>query len=323
MAGVNDLKQENQIRIKEYLYDGKIWTKNQLAYHTGISLATTTNILQELLKTKEILYLGQGESTGGRKSKEYQLNKDYRHVLKVILKKDLHEDHFIFETVNLLNEILYQKSFTLKKATVNDFLRDVDDILKEDNNVQTIVISLPGVCHQGRVDVCDLEDFENKELISLLKKQTGKEVIVENDVNCASIGFYHQYHHLNCAFIYQPAVDYVGCGMIIEGKLFNGFSHFAGELRYLPFYDHEIQNKLLKENPKELLEKQIATLCCVLNPEAIGFCSDVLKETNLTLKTIPSRHQPQIIQVKQLEDLIKEGLYQIVRKQRIGDKTNE
>ena len=39
----------------------------------------------------------------------------------------------------------------------------------------------------------------------------------------------------NSAFIYQPAIDYVGCGMIIQGKLYNGFSHFAGELRCLPF----------------------------------------------------------------------------------------
>ena len=62
---------------------------------------------------------------------------------------------------------------------------------------------------------------------------------IENDVNCARIGFYHQYpHYQNSALIYQPAIDYVDCGMIVQGKLYNGFSHFAGELRCLPFYDH-------------------------------------------------------------------------------------
>ena len=81
-------------------------------------------------------------------------------------------------------------------------------------------------------------DDRLKELIKESCDQLNVEII-ENDVNCASIGFYHQYsHYQNSALIYQPAVDYVGCGMIIQGKLYNGFSHFAGELRCLPFYDH-------------------------------------------------------------------------------------
>ena len=78
--------------------------------------------------------------------------------------------------------------------------------------------------------------------------------------------------------------------MIIQGKLYNGFSHFAGELRCLPFYDHLQQVRLLKDAPQELLEKQIVTLCCVLNLEAIGICSDVLKDIQISLPTIPLKH---------------------------------
>ena len=55
MSKVNDLKQENEIKIRECLYDGQIWTKNDLAYKTSLSLATTTNILQEMLKSHESL----------------------------------------------------------------------------------------------------------------------------------------------------------------------------------------------------------------------------------------------------------------------------
>ncbi len=54
MSKVNDLKQENEIKIRECLYDGQIWTKNDLTYKTSLSLATTTNILQEMLKSHEI-----------------------------------------------------------------------------------------------------------------------------------------------------------------------------------------------------------------------------------------------------------------------------
>ena len=111
--------------------------------------------------------------------------------------------------------------------------------------------------------------------------------------------------------------------MIIQGKLYNGFSHFAGELRCLPFYDHLQQERLLKDDPQELLEKQIATLCCVLNPEAIGICSGVLKDIQISLPTIPLKHQPQIIKINQLYKLIKEGLFQIGKNQMIGEMNNE
>lgn len=63
MSKVNDLKQENEIKIRECLYDGQIWTKNDLAYKTSLSLATTTNILQEMLKSHEIEYVSDSKST--------------------------------------------------------------------------------------------------------------------------------------------------------------------------------------------------------------------------------------------------------------------
>jgi len=55
VSKVNDLKQENEIKIRECLYDGQIWTKNDLAYKTSLSLATTTNILQEMLKSQRVV----------------------------------------------------------------------------------------------------------------------------------------------------------------------------------------------------------------------------------------------------------------------------
>lgn len=113
MSKVNDLKQENEIKIRECLYDGQIWTKNDLAYKTSLSLATTTNILQEMLKSHEIEYVSDSKSTGGRKSKEYQLYKDYKHLLKIVLKKNKKSYEFIFEIIDLYDQIVYQKIILL------------------------------------------------------------------------------------------------------------------------------------------------------------------------------------------------------------------
>ena len=123
MSKVNDLKQENEIKIRECLYDGQIWTKNDLAYKTSLSLATTTNILQEMLKSREIEYVSDSKSTGGRKSKEYQLYKDYKHLLKIVLKKNKKSYEFIFEIIDLYDQIVYQKNYSSLKGTVEEFLK--------------------------------------------------------------------------------------------------------------------------------------------------------------------------------------------------------
>ena len=161
----------------------------------------------------------------------------------------------------------------------------------------------------------------------MIKQRYGINCIIENDVNNACIGLsymYPQSPHL--AFIYQPAVVYVGCGMMIDHKLYNGFSHFAGELRYLPFYTHQQQDQLLRKDPELLLTKQILTLCCVFNPEIIGVCSEVVESIgNLNLNSeIPKYHYPQLVQIKDMNEMIWKGLYSIaIRNLKEKGKNNE
>lgn len=168
MSKVNDLKQENEIKIRECLYDGQIWTKNDLAYKTSLSLATTTNILQEMLKNHEIEYVSDSKSTGGRKSKEYQLYKDYKHLLKIVLKKNKKSYEFIFEIIDLYDQIVYQKNYSSLKGTVEEFLKMLKEVLKKDQEIVVICLSLPGVCDQGMIDLCDFEDFQNKNILEIL-----------------------------------------------------------------------------------------------------------------------------------------------------------
>lgn len=214
MSKVNDLKQENEIKIRECLYDGQIWTKNDLAYKTSLSLATTTNILQEMLKNHEIEYVSDSKSTGGRKSKEYQLYKDYKHLLKIVLKKNKKNYEFIFEIIDLYDQIVYQKNYSSLKGTVEEFLKMLKEVLKKDQEIVVICLSLPGVCDQGMIDLCDFEDFQNKNILEILKKEIKQRIIIENDVNCASIGFYHQYPHfvetLNNRYLnYNASLDLI------------------------------------------------------------------------------------------------------------------
>lgn len=312
-------------KIRKCFYQGKVWTKSELASVTQLSLASITNILQELLKSQEILFIGENDSTGGRKSKQYVLNKDYCHLLKVILKRQKDYDEVICIDVDLFGHIILRKHASFLCLTQEELKNILIEMIQNDRSITMMSLSVPGVCHDGIVDVCDLKAFENKDLKAYIQTFYSHKIIIENDVNIASIGFsalYPNYQHM--VLVYQPLVEYIGCGMMINGTLYNGFTHFAGELRYLPFYTLQQQDQLLKTNPIKLLEKQLTTLCCVMNPEIIGICSDVIDDiSDIHLSGIPALHQPQIVDVEDLYPLIESGLYRMSIQKIMEEKEDE
>ena len=313
MSKVKDLKCMNIQKIRKCFYQGKVWTKTDLANQTHLSLASITNILQELLKNEDIFFIGENDSTGGRKSKRYVLNKDKYHILKVLLKMEINGYRFVCYNVDLFNQVIFERNFFSLTGTKEELISFLKEILSEDQNINVMSLSIPGVCHDGYIDVCDFKQFENLDLKKYIQDFYHCHFILENDVNIACIGFSKLYPDCqNMVLVYQPKVEYIGCGIIINGQLYNGITHFAGELRFLPFYTPQQQDMMLKNNPVELLEKQLSTLCCVLNPELIGVCSDVIdREEAIYLSAIPKMHRPLLVPVKNIYSLIEDGLYQM------------
>lgn len=314
MTKISELRSENIHKIRECFYDGEIWTKNKLAKQTGLSLAAITNILQLLQKEDEIKQIEEAESTGGRKSKQYLLNSDYYHLGIVILKRDDLHYYFVLQSYNLLGNCLSEKKVLSNKGTVEELFLAIERLVTDDTKIKLLSLSIPGVCQKGKISICDFERFINLDLANLIKEQYNLEIIMENDVNAASIGFAKRYQDTNnLVLMYQPKVKYIGCGIIINKQLYSGYTNFAGELSYLPFLSHLQQDELLKTNPNDLLMKQLVTICCVLNPELIGICSDVLErfDANDLSNYLAFIHQPRIIMVNDLKQLISEGLFNL------------
>ena len=91
-------------------------------------------------------------------------------------------------------KLFIKKNYSSLKGTVEEFLKMVKEVLKKDQEIVVICLSLPGVCDQGMIDLCDFEDFQNKNILEILKKEIKQRIIIENDVNCASIGFIINIH---------------------------------------------------------------------------------------------------------------------------------
>lgn len=319
-----ELKNHNIYLIRQCFYDGQIWTKYDLSQKIGLSLALTTNILQFLLSSKEIICIGEADSTGGRKRKQYILNKDNKHIGMVILKKYETYDGFHVLIYDLLKNLLFQETYICQRGDYNELLEVVKKVKRTDEFVSIWTFSIPGVCKEGKIDICDFHQLAGIDIVQMFEKE-GIDVCIENDVNVASIGLLEQYPHIDhLALLYQPAVKYIGCGMMIDHKLYKGFSHFAGELSYIPFLTFQQQDEMLEKNPNELLLYQLVTLCSIMNPEVIGVCSDVIDCFDLPIeKYLLKQHQPHIVFIKDLDQLIQDGLFYLGKKEILGGERYE
>lgn len=296
MAKNEELKKENVQAIRSCFYQGGAWTKNTLAECTGLSLAGTTNILQELQETGEILYTGDAASTGGRKSKEYILNQDFSHIGTIYCCRKGDKYSYRILDLDLGQEMLQDCSIYSDAGSLDDFKRALK-WLRKDKNLQYIAVSIPGVCQNGRVASCDFPLLADQDLGSIIEQLCGVPYVIENDVNTACISYANQAESLqDIVLIYQPVREAIGCGILIHGALYNGFHHEAGEMKNAGFTDRD---------PLVVLLKAVHAVQAVLDPQKIIWCSDLVKE-------IDDPYQ-NLIHIQSLDTWIQNGLYQIAK----------
>jgi len=121
--------------------------------------------------------------------------------------------------------------------------------------------------------------------------------VIENDVNTACISYAKKEGNMHdIALVYQPKVAYIGCGIMIRGRLYNGEHHEAGEMKN--FKKHE-------NSPKEELEKVISSLQAVLDPQKIVWGSDVVKELDPSFTDL--------VHINTIDAYVQNGLYEMAK----------
>jgi hypothetical protein len=280
-----------------------------LLAQTGISHGSAVSLLQEMLAHQEILMTEDAASTGGRRSHQYQLNPDYFHIGCLVLKAGKNNDVLDIFILDMYGRKLTASEKEVPVCQVDHVRKAVRQLCEKDDLVREIMISVPGVSADGKIRACDISGLENQDLAAAVQAETGIVPVVENDVNTAALGVagsHPQMKHL--AVIYQPAVRYPGVGMVLHGKLYNGMSHNAGEVRYLPFVSEAEQDERRRTDPAGLLAEDIEILAAILNPELIGWASDCFDHDLDLPFRLPGADQPRLVRID-INESIRQGMY--------------
>lgn len=184
----------------------------------------------------------------------------------------------------------------------------LDYVMARHKNIDYIGISLPGVTHNGSVDIPRLHAM-NQPLASNIYKRYHVKTILLNDVNAMALG-YHAMHEDtdNMVFYFMPrGMSEGGAGVILDGKLHRGYRHSAGEIWHMTDYALKDTGHLVHtpEGSLQVLTAALLAYISTIAPEKIVYYAEmnpdpeeVRKELS---KYIDDAYIPELIHVNRLK----------------------
>lgn len=275
------MKELNKRQLRRILRQCKEATKPELADRTGLSVVTINSLLEDLLKTGEVVQAGLAPSGGGRPSTRYQYRPDYRYAVLLYGHQSEGRNLMHLAVVNLMGECVWRKEEYFDEILVESFEAVLDDVIGRFPEIGLLAFGLPGEVVDDVVTIHDYQALVGPEFMAHYKGRYHLPVVFENDINAMTYGACREgdVEKATVAGIYLPRIYPPGAGLVIQGKIYYGTSHCAGELAGLPVpvswdsLDYGRENDVL-ENLKLLT----AVYGFTVAPETLIFYGDFFTE---------------------------------------------
>lgn len=231
--------------ITHYIYNGSS-TITELAKELDLSIPTVTKFITEMSEEGYINDYGKLETTGGRHPSLYGLNPESGYFIGVEIKRftiNIGLINFKGDMVELQMDIPYSFENTKERmdelcSTTTNF---IDSLTIDKSKILNININISGRVNPELGYSYSNYNFEERPLAEILTEQLGYQVSIDNDTRAMTFGEYMQ----GCVqgekdILFINASWGLGIGIVIDGKIYNGKSGFAGEFGHVNTYDNEI-----------------------------------------------------------------------------------
>ena len=218
-------------------------TKGMLADELGINITTITHLVNILFNSCQILIeSGEDASTGGRKPKLYQINKELGYVVGVDIGG---ENIRVIVTDFLGNVISGLKDKTNSESNgekiINKILNMIETLSIKSKIPKEKILGI-GMSISGIIDTksgysifCpNIEGFKDFPVKKIIEEKTKVQVFIDDSVRCMAIaekryGIAKSYNN----FIFISLGKGIGIGVYIDGKIYRGSMGLAGELGHI------------------------------------------------------------------------------------------
>jgi len=227
----------NQQLVLRALHDRSPLSRADLARITGLTRTSVGDLVGTLMHDGLVEEVGRGQSSGGKSPILLGVAPHGRHLIGL----DLGESRFSGAVVNLRGEILRSVALPLEgrngDAAVELVCQLVDALRADDPSpFLGIGIGAPGVIDTstGIVRWSVNLDWADLRLGPLLEERYGMPVVVANDSHAAALAeltFFRRPRPNNLVVVRVGRG--VGAGIILNGQLFQGDGHGAGEFGHI------------------------------------------------------------------------------------------
>lgn len=290
MNEIRGVRKKNVMKIIQSLVKQGGCTKNELVFYTGLSLSTIDSLLEEMLKSNQVIKAGYRESTGGRPSMSYKVNGEFSQTLCIYAYKHDKTITVIGRLYNLYSEMMEEKRRDIPKLDCDVLCSFIDEMLNE--QVHTICLSLPD---------CDID----------IKHRYKQRVFVKNDVYMGVIGAYIKHMQYDSIVLLDSKVN-SRLGIVVHGHLVEGKSSIAGQIRYMPLIENK--NRRSMKGRSQLLVIELQNIIGMLNPEAIVICAQGIDQHYVEeelLKIFKMNDMPHLIYIDDFIDEVMLGMESI------------
>ncbi|HEV2656284.1 MAG TPA: ROK family transcriptional regulator [Ktedonobacteraceae bacterium] len=232
---VLDIRRINRSTVLRRIYQGRSMSRQELSQHSGLSPATVTNVVVELLQEGIVLESGIEASQGGRPRSILTINPHYGYFIGV----EVGETRIRIELFDLTLRLVDFVAYTLAldenqpERVVQYIHQGIRIVLAAtiitQENVVGVGIGVGGLVEQGLTWIPDW-DWRSVPLASLIEEGLHMPISLENSAKAMAqveslFGTGRGYEHMVVLLIGTG----IGAGIIADDTLYRGASNSAGE----------------------------------------------------------------------------------------------
>jgi predicted NBD/HSP70 family sugar kinase len=233
---LNLVKKINKSIVLEHIKLYAPVSRAKIAELTGLTKATVSTLVNELIASSMVHEIGAGASSGGRKPMMLLFNKTAGYAVGV----DLGVGYVAAVLTDLTGHIIAQTKASHDNdavdAVIGVLIRSIRDMIDRapgsPYGVVGIGIGIPGITNdQGHILFAPNLGWGNVSLQHRIEQEFGIPVVIDNEANAGAVGEKQFGAGVRAShLIYVSISSGIGTGIIIKGELYRGSSGFSGEL---------------------------------------------------------------------------------------------
>lgn len=273
---LNLVKKINTSVVLHFLRNDSPISRSRIAELSGLTKATVSNLIQDLMNNHLVYEIGAGQSSGGRKP----MMLIFRQTAGYAIGIDVGVNYIAAALTDLQGEIVDEYRIVHHHSSPEEILALLKQAIHEmirraptsPYGVIGIGIGIPGICdEQGNVLFAPNLGWKDVPLQTWLEAEFQLPIVIDNEANAGALG--------EKQFSVARAIDHlvylsmsmgIGAGFIFKGELYRGATGFSGELGHVSIrqdgpacscgnygcWELYASEQALLENAKLLIEQQ-------------------------------------------------------------------